>query len=45
MPGSLSLDTFSQLDDELDRTEGRFDENYVILFPGLSICYQDFEVA
>lgn len=35
----------SRLDCELEQTEGRFDKNYRVLVPGLSICYSDLQTA
>lgn len=41
----MSLEMFSRLDDELGETEGKFDRNYRIMFPGLSVCYSDLQTA
>ena len=41
----MSLEMFSRLDSELEITEGKFDQNYRVLFPGLSICYSDLQTA
>lgn len=45
LPGRMSLEMFSLLDEELGATEGQFNQNYSILFPGISVCYQDFKTA